>query len=155
MKIKGMEDELLHVPTPAEMGRIVNSVTRAWAPSVIHAAVAHARDKQSGAIAASGKIKPLNHGVAIVFGEGTFRKGVPLRDITRQYEFGTGQSEQEGTYRSRSPRGKAFPVTRRVQRQIPRVRKTGRFLYPAVADRTPELTSRLVREILRVVVPHA
>ena len=63
-----------------------------------------------------------------------------MRDVVRQYEFGTNNRETYVEYLSRR-KGTGFEVRRRTKRQMPARKRTGWMVYPAVAEAGPELAS--------------
>jgi hypothetical protein len=130
----------------------IRTEARKWGPTLVREAVvgASGRGKAAVAVARSGKVSTNTKGLIATFGStGTFH-GEPLRNLAAPFEFGGNQEKYE-TYlsRQRSTR-RAMTVTRRAQRQIPARRRTGYFIFPAVADATPTLVGMWVRAIARV-----
>jgi len=112
---------------------------------------AAARGPIEMAIAQSAKLTANTRGLVATFGStGTFR-GEPLRNLAAPFEFG-GSQERWERYLSRQRQSKkAMQVTRRAQRQIPKRRRDGWFIFPAVADATPVLVAMWVEAITEAV----
>lgn len=127
--------------------------SRQWSPELKRAAQARARGRVDRRIANSGRTTTTARGLKATFGaSGSLPSGERLAEVTRPFEFGTGNREAKKTYLSRQRTSKRrMYVTRRTQRQIPRRNDKGRFLYPAVADVTPDLVARWVRAIAKAV----
>lgn len=128
--------------------RGIDAEARKWAPTLVRAAQRHATGEVEKRIAQSATTGAAGKGFHVTFGaSGKVGKTGALREITRQYEFGTDtQDTHYKTYLSRHRISKrAMRVTRRTRKQLPRHNPTGRFLYPAVADTAPDLVGRYVR----------
>lgn len=132
-----------------ETRRGIQREARTWAPDLQRAVARRARTGVDRQIAASGRITVTARGIKAVFGSsGRLSSGEPLRSVARPYEFGTGSPHATKEYLSRHRVSRrAMRVTRRVQEQVPHRRDTGRFIYPGVADATPELVARWVRAV--------
>ena len=63
-----------------------------------------------------------------------------MRDVVRQFEFGTDRKETYTEYVSRRG-GTGFEVRRRTKKQMPARKRTGWMVYPGIAEAAPELTS--------------
>lgn len=127
----------------------IRKQSQAWAPTLRAAALSRAHDPVSRAVAASGKVTVTGKGLRAVFGGSGSFHGEPLRNLAGPFEFG-GNRQRKETYLSRS-KGRAVRVTRKTQVQIPPKTPAGRFLYPAVADTTPDLVGRWVRAVVQAV----
>lgn len=138
---------LLYARAPQTIQRDIQAQAKAWAPTLVRAARAHARDRMSSRIADSGVARVNQKGVVAVFGAGKMVK------VARPYEFGTARPDAWSKgYVGRTPGGRGYPVPRRrTQRQIPPRNEEGRFVYPAMADVTPDLASRWVRAVAQAV----
>ncbi len=126
----------------------IRKASQAWAPTLRAAAVRRAHDPVSRAVAGSGRVTVNSKGLVAVFGSGSFH-GEPLSNLAGPWEFGGNQQRKE-TYMSRR-KGRSMKVTRRTQVQIPQKTPNGRFIYPAVADCTPDLVGRWVRAVVEAV----
>jgi len=153
LKVRGIPEleaaAILFKNADRETRRALAQQSKAWAPTIIRAAKMHAELPQDRAIAGSGRVTVNTKGIVATFGAaGRLGSGTPLREITRPFEFGTQNDDTFTTYLSRQRTTKrAMKVTRRTRKSLPAWNKTGRFLYPAVADTAPELVSRYVRAI--------
>lgn len=126
--------------------------SRRFAPMLVRSAQAHASGEVEKAIAQSGSVRIVRDGFVVSFGRKGRVSGAKLGEITRQYEFGTNDPDRFSEYRSRHrTSGKAMKVRRRTRRQLPAFVKTGRFIYPALAEVTPKLVARYVRAIVNTV----
>jgi hypothetical protein len=127
--------------------------SKRFAPLLIRSAQTHARGEVEKRIAQSGTARIVKDGFVVTFGRSGRVAGAKLAEITRQYEFGTRDRNRfSEPYLSRHRiSGKAMRVTRRTRRQLPQFVKTGRFLYPALADVTPDLVKGYVRAIVNTV----
>jgi hypothetical protein len=133
-------------PTRAALKR----ESRAWAPTLERAIKARARTDVDRRIAASARTTVTAKGLkATVGASGRLPSGDALREVTRPYEFG-GNRNVRNKYVGRSPKGKAVIYRRRTQRQIPDPAPNGRMVYQGLADVTPELVSRYVRALAKV-----
>lgn len=74
---------------------------------------------------------------------------VPSRDW-RSFEFGAAR-EARITYDGRSPKGTTYRMTRRTRRQLPAINKTGRTLYPSVADIGPRVFALWAQTSIRTI----
>jgi hypothetical protein len=63
-------------------------------------------------------------------------------------EFG-GYGIKRTTYQTHSRRGRAYQVTRHTQHQLPQLAKTGRVLYPAIADFMPRAAALLTQLVVK------
>ena len=103
------------------------------------------------AIAQSARLTANARGLVATFGSSGNFRGEPLRNLAAPFEFGGAQEKWE-SYLSRQRQTKrAMQVTRRAQRQIPRRRRDGWFIFPAVADATPVLVAMWVEAITKAV----
>jgi hypothetical protein len=129
----------------AKMRRDVTRDVNPWLQSAIRRkGGAMAQDAR---IAGSARVRSGANPAVVVGGSGRFAGGATTAELVRVYEFG-GYRDAVGTYRGRSPRGTAYTVTRRTQRQIPYVNRTGRFVYPSVAEAAPMLVRAWVATIV-------
>jgi len=120
-----------------------------WAPELRRAAMRRATDPVSRKVAASGKTTVTAKGLRAVFGASGTHGKARLSELAAPWEFG-GNRQRKETYMSRR-KGKSMRVTRRTQAQIPAKAPDGRFIYPAVADATPDLVGRWVRAVVQAV----
>lgn len=127
----------------------IRKASQAWAPTLRAAAVRRATDPVSRKVAASGKVTVTAKGLRAVFGASGNHGKAKLSELAGPWEFG-GNRQRKETYMSRR-KGKSMRVTRRTQVQIPAKAPNGRFLYPAVADATPDLVGRWVRAVAEAV----
>jgi len=127
--------------------------SKRFAPMLVRSAQAHATGEVEKRIAQSGAVKITRDGFVVSFGRSGRVSGAKLSELARPYEFGTNNPEWfSEPYRSRHRlSGKAMQVSRRTRRQLPRFVKSGRFLYPALAEVTPRLVSGYVRAIVNTV----
>lgn len=128
-----------------EMRRVIAREVNPWLQSAIRR---NGRTEQDRRIASSARIRSGSNPAVVVPG-GRFSGGASARtaDIVRVYEFG-GRREYIGRYLGRSPRGRAYPVRRKTQRQIPDPNRQGRMIYAAVADAAPMLVGAWVGVIM-------
>lgn len=130
----------------------INKGTRATMNPVWRGAVdAQARTAQDRAV--------LNKGVRIAAGNppqalaaGSTRKlsgGLVPAQQWAGVEFGADQSKRS-TYTTRSPRGKAYRVTRHTARGLPAKAPKGRVVYKAFAQFAPRLVDLWVQTAVRV-----
>lgn len=136
---------LLYKRAPREVQAAIRKEAKGWAPTLKAAAEARASDPVAKAVARSGEVTVTAKGLRATFGTGTWQ-GVALGELARPWEFGTSRPNAFHEYYDRRG-GRAVKVNRRTQRQVPRRKDTGRFLYPAVADCTPDLVGRWVRAV--------
>lgn len=123
--------------------------SRRFAPILVRSAQKRAHGEVEKRIAQSAQTFTSAKGFKVRFGAGR-----TLGEITRPYEFGTYRPEKYEKYKMRHRISrKQYDVKRRTQRQIPPARKDGRFLYPALAEVTPELVTAYVRDIGRALEP--
>jgi len=127
----------------------IRKETAKFAPELRKAAMRHATDPVSRKVAASGKTTVTAKGMRAVFGASGTHGKARLSELAGPWEFG-GNRQRKETYMSRR-KGRSMKVTRRTQMQIPPKTPDGRFLYPAVADVTPELVGRWVRAVAQAV----
>jgi hypothetical protein len=132
--------------------KAVRSASQSFAPRLKRAAAARARGPVDRRIAQSGKVTVNNKGLVAVFGStGRLPSGEPLRTVAAPYEFGSGRRQTTTTYLSRQRQTRsAMRVERRTKVQLPGILPTGRFLFPAVADVTPELVSAWLKALADV-----
>jgi hypothetical protein len=122
-----------------EMRRVLTREVTPWLRSAIRRAGTSPQDRR---IAGTARIRSGANPAVVVGGSGAFSGGVKVRELVRQYEFGGDRGWREPEYRATSRRGRAYKVrNRRTQRQIPSSSKSGRMVYPAVADAAPMLVS--------------
>lgn len=126
-----------------DMRRAIIREVNPWIKSAVRR---NATDAQSRKIAGTARIRSGNKPAVVVGGAKKFSGGETATGLVRVYEFG-GFQNYRGTYRRRSPRGRQHTVTRRTQRQIPRTQRSGRFVYPAVAEAGPMAVSAWVKII--------
>ena len=130
----------------------IRGEAKSWAPTLTRAAMRRAREPVDVAVAASGKVTQTSKGLTATFGTGTWH-GEKLANLARPWEFGTARPDEYGKYVSRQRTSrKGMQVKRRVQKQVPPAVRAGRFIYPAVADCTPDLVGRWVRAIAEAAV---
>lgn len=65
------------------------------------------------------------------------------------WEFGSGSRSAKRKYTGRSPKGTAYPVYRRTQRQVPARAASGRVVYPAFAEVAPRIAALWTQLIVR------
>lgn len=75
--------------------------------------------------------------------------GLVPNDNSRGFEFGTDQRDKTSTYARTYPGGKRHQVTRRAGRHLPNRVRTGRAVFPAVAEVLPRFTSLWVQIVVR------
>lgn len=100
----------------------------------------------------------LNTGVRVVAGNppalvaaGSRRRlpgGLVPAEQWQGVEFGANR-DKVTTYRRRSPSGGTHTVRRHTARQLPARQRTGRVVFPAVADIAPRIASLWVQLIVR------
>jgi hypothetical protein len=71
------------------------------------------------------------------------------QDLAARLEFGSNSRNAYRAYTGKSPRGKAYPVRRRTQRQLPPRFPRGRVAYPALAEMAPRMVSLWVQLVVR------
>ena len=126
-----------------DMRRTVSREVNPWLKSAIRRA---AGDRQSRTIASTARVRSGTRPAVVVGSAKKFPGGASTAELAAVYEFG-GYQNYQGTYSRRSPKGTAHRVVRRTQRQIPRTERSGRFIYPAVADAAPMLVRAWVELI--------
>ena len=71
--------------------------------------------------------------------------------LTKPYEFGTLNREQQHTYTRRSPKGARHEVTRRTRRQLPTRSQTGWIGYPAAGRFSKRAFGMYLQIVVKVV----
>lgn len=129
--------------------------SRRFAPALVRSAQAHASGEVEKRVAQSAAAKITGDGFIVSFGRtGKLSGGAKLSEVTRPYEFGTNRRNEKVEYLTRSRRGKAYRAKRRTRRQLPPHNAKGRFLYPALADVTPQLVTGYVRAITNTITDY-
>jgi hypothetical protein len=139
-----------------EVKAALRAKARSWSPLLVKEAIVRASSYGAPAVALaeSGKVTSTNKGLQAKFGATGFFPASGGRRVktTRlvPFEFGANQDKYE-QYLSRQRTSKrAMQVNRRAQRQMPKRRKRGYFIFPAVADTTPVLVGLWVSAIADV-----
>jgi hypothetical protein len=76
------------------------------------------------------------------------RGGLIPADRWQGYEFGAVHGAPR-TYETRSRKGRTYKVTRRTTEQLPKLRPSGRVLYPSVADIGPRVFALATQTAIR------
>jgi hypothetical protein len=154
LRIDGVDEvraaALLFARAPRQVQAGIRTEAKAWAPSLQAAARRRATDPVSLAVARSGKVTATRQGLVAVFGSGRW-KGRDLARLARPWEFGTSDPQALSYPYLARYRRRAVRVKRRTQVQVPARVETGRMVYPAVADVTPDLVARWVRACAQAV----
>jgi len=158
IKVRGTDElmaaAVLFRNADRETRRALAKESRAWAPTIVRAAKRRAVLPQDHAVAESGKVSITSKGIVATFGSAgrLSSTGTHVGEVTRAYEFGTESRERRSRYVSRQrSSGKEMYVQRRTRIELPRRTRSGRFIYPAVADTAPDLVGRYVRAVARAV----
>lgn len=69
-------------------------------------------------------------------------------DLAAAEEFG-GNRNEVATYRTRSPKGKSYTVTRHTQRQLPSRRRNGHIVFPSATEFIPRAAKLWVQTFVR------
>jgi len=138
---------------PREVRAAIRDTAKGWAPLLRNTssqyAAMHPRNPDLAlAVARSAKLTSNTRGLVATFGaSGTFR-GEPLRNLAAPFEFGGNQQKYEQYIaRHRKSRTRMY-VERRAQAQIPKRRRQGYYIYPAVAVDTPRLVAAWIKTII-------
>ena len=126
------------------MRRAVTREVNPWLKSAIRR---NASDAQSAKIASTARVRSGQRPAVVVGSGKKFAGGASTAELAAVYEFGGYQNYRRGYARRNPGGGGRHKVVRHTQRQIPRREKSGRFIYPAVADAAPMLVSAWVQVI--------
>jgi len=128
------------------MRREITREVNPWLKSAIRRG---ARDPQSRKIAGTARVRSGQRPAVVVGSAKKFAGGASTAELAAVYEFGGYQNYRRG-YARKNQRGGRHKVVRHTQRQIPRTERSGRFIYPAVADAAPMLVGAWVSAITDV-----
>ena len=123
------------------MRRAITREINPWLKSAIRR---NATDPQSRLIAGTARVRSGQRPAVVVGSAKKFKGGASTAELAAVYEFGGYQNYERAYARSNRRRGGMHKVVRHTQRQIPRSVKSGRFIYPAVADAAPMLVGAWV-----------
>lgn len=126
------------------MRRAVTREVNPWLKSALRR---NAPDAQSRKIASTARVRSGQRPAVVVGSAKKFSGGETTAGLAAVYEFGGQQNYRRGYARRNQRSGGRHKVVRHTQRQIPRREKSGRFIYPAVADAAPMLVSAWVQVI--------
>ena len=115
-----------------------------WLKSAIRR---NAADSQSRKIAGTARVRSGMRPAVVVGSAKKFTGGESTAALAAVYEFGGQQNYRRGYARRNRRAGGSHKVVRHTQRQIPARARSGRFIYPAVADVAPELVGAWVKVI--------
>lgn len=113
----------------------------------------HARTTQDRAVLVRGAaVRGGNPPVAVAGGSARrMRGGARPNELASPLEFGVKNRQARTRYLTHSRKGKAYPVTRRTQRQLPPRFPGGRVVFPAFKEVAPRATSLWVQLVVRKV----
>jgi len=124
--------------------RMRQTANREIAPWLASAIRRNGRSEVDRRIASSARVRSGQNPAVVIPGRKLSGGATAASaDIVRVYEFG-GNRNARTRYTGRSPKGRSYQVQRRTQRMIPWSDKSGRFIYPAVADAAPMLVGAWV-----------
>ena len=132
-----------------QMRRAVTREVNPWLKSAIRR---NASDEPSRKIASTARVRSGQRPAVVVGSARKFAGGTTTAELAPIYEFGGYQNFERAYARRNRGSGGYHRVTRHTQRQIPRTEKSGRFIYPAVADAAPMLVSAWVQAIAETYV---
>lgn len=127
--------------TRKEMLKRVRQGVNPWLRSAIRRNASGDAERK---LAGTAKVRGGQNPAVVVGASGRFSGGARGRDIVAPIEFGTYAPYTKNQYTRRSPRGTTHRVKRATRAQLPARTRSGRFIYPAVADAAPALVSAWV-----------
>ena len=126
------------------MRREITREVNPWLKSAIRSSAA---DAPSRKIAGTARVRSGQRPAVVVGSAKKFSGGESTAALAAVYEFGGQQNYRRGYARRNPGGGGRHKVVRHTQRQIPRRERSGRFIYPAVADAAPMLVGAWVGAI--------
>jgi hypothetical protein len=143
---------LARLDTPTKAA--IRTQAKKWGPMLVREAIVNASSQPDPAmaVARSGKISSTNKGLTATFGLGRYKSGKRSIPLVRMvpYEFGANQQKYERYIARHRTSRKAMDVYRRAQKQMTPRKRSGYFVFPALADTTPTLVAMWVRAIADV-----